>query len=188
MTIVHEAQPLSAARAIPAQPTPLTIARTLLDAMQLSQAAWEGEEDSVREEHVDLIENQAALLASTAAALEQMEISSGTNAEQLRRHAAHLLLQAEVMDGQRLFVAIHSHRFGESVYPLWAVEEPTEDQVVSILDDSFEPEREEFISVHGLCVTDLAGTVACGISAVTPAGDTQPGESDDDSECTGPRA
>jgi len=48
----------------------------------------------------------------------------------------------------KLYVVIHEHRHGTSVWALWAEMLPSEEQAVMSLEIDFEPDREEFICIE----------------------------------------
>ena len=184
LAVTSQASPTAVQQAL------LGIALALLDGLERSQSSWEDEEESVQREHASLIASNAALIAKARTVLPQLEASAGADPKQLRREAASLLHQAEAVDGKRLYVAVHTHRFGETVYPVWSVDTPSEEEVIGVLQSEFEPEIGESISVHDVLDSgDLAGADSAEhIGDVAPAeGANDPGEPEESSENEGPR-
>lgn len=50
----------------------------------------------------------------------------------------------------KLWIAVWSHRHGVDVFPLWCADghQPTEADAVALIDD-YEPERQEWVAIHG---------------------------------------
>lgn len=49
---------------------------------------------------------------------------------------------------KKLFVVLHTHRHGISMYPVRASKKPTDKELIKKFEIDFEPDREEFIEVE----------------------------------------
>jgi hypothetical protein len=157
---------------IAAAPAVMAVAHDLHDNLGESLVAWEDEEDSVQAEHAELIADlnaadrraDAVLNASGAGALP---------AHTLRELARTLLQRAHELDGMQPYVVIHSHRHGETFYTTWSKEVPSEQHMIGLLVEEFEPELDESISYQALAIADMTGT---------PAGKDDSEDEDDDQD------
>lgn len=80
--------------------------------------------------------------------------------ESFQSAASHLALNGLVSDGEpesKCWVVVYSHRHGVDAWPVFAVEEPTEDEMIATLDE-WEPDRGETLEVVG--PWDLSGDPA----------------------------
>jgi len=99
-------------------PTLAAIAHDLRAQLSESLVAWEGEEDSVQEEHAELI---ASLQAAEKRADEVLGAGGASlSADTLRTLATALLESAHQIDGRQPYVVNHSHRHGDTVYTIWS--------------------------------------------------------------------
>lgn len=81
-----------------------------------------------------------------------------TKAISLRTQAMACLQEAEALDGLKPFIITHEHRHGVSTYLAWFRGMPTEEQAAAIIEEEFEPEIEESISIAGnLKLQEVAG-------------------------------
>jgi len=155
--IVPKRQPLAIGQLLAAAPAMTTLALDLHSHLSDSLDAWEGEEDSVQEEHADLIADLTAANARADAVLNGPTAAVSLTGDMLRAMAASLLERAHQADGLQPYVVTHSHRHGDTTYTMWSVGVPTEKQVVAALDIDFEPEREESIECHPMSIGEMVG-------------------------------
>lgn len=121
-----------------------------------SLAAWQGEEDSVQDEHANLIADldaadrraDAVLTGSGAAALP---------AHTLRALAQSLLERAHQIDKLVPYVVTHSHRHGETFYTTWSAADPTQEQMAGLLVEEYEPDLGETLTSQRMAVADMTG-------------------------------
>lgn len=144
---------------IAAAPALAAIATDLHAQLGASLSAWLGEEDSVQEEHADLIKELEGADARATAMLAAPG-NSALPAGALRALAHALLARAHEIDGLRPYVVTHSHRHGETYYTTWSATPPTEEQMAALLVEPYEPERNESLGYFGMAIADMAGTLA----------------------------
>jgi hypothetical protein len=144
---------------IAAAPALAAIATDLHAQLGASLSAWHGEEDSVQEEHADLIKDLEAADARATAMLAAPGYSA-LSASDMRALAHALLVRAQDVDGLRPYVVTHSHRHGETFYTTWSATPPTEEQMAALLVEGYEPERNESLGYFGMAIADMAGTLA----------------------------
>ena len=77
----------------------------------------------------------------------------------LRCQALALLEQAAAVDGLKPFAVTHQHEFGVSTYILWS-SKLNECDAAAVLDSSFEPKRNEWLTIE----EDLTLQALCGVS------------------------
>ncbi|MGX9221732.1 hypothetical protein ACWV27_25545 (plasmid) [Massilia varians] len=144
---------------IAAAPSLMAIAHDLHDSLSESLVAWDGEEDSVKEEHADLIAELDAADRRADAVLNAAG-AGAISAHTLRELARTLLQRAHELDGMQPYIVIHSHRHGETFYTTWSKEAPSEQHMIDLLVEEFEPERGEWISYQALAIADMTGAPA----------------------------
>lgn len=173
--IVPPRQPDALGHLLAAAPALAAIATDLHSQLGASLCAWHGEEDSVQEEHADLIRN---LEASDARATTVLAAPGGAAlpAGALRELAHALLVRAQQLDGLQPYVITHSHRHGETYYTTWSATPPTEEQMAALLVEEYEPERGESLGYYEMAIADMAGTQISGRAASDDA------DQDDESE------
>jgi len=139
-----------------AAPTFAALATDLHAQLGESLSAWHGEEDSVQEEHADLIKNLEAADARATALFAAPGVALPAGA--LREMAHALLTSAQQLDGMQPYVITHSHRHGETYYTTWSATPPTEEQMAALLVEEYEPERGESLGYYGMAIADMTGT------------------------------
>ena len=144
-------------------PALVAIAHDLHTQLSASLCAWHGEEDSVQEEHSDLIKELDAADARASAVLSAG--SAALPAGTLRALARSLLERAERLDGLQPYVVTHSHRFGQTVYTAWSAGAPNEKQMASLLEEKFEEDRGETLESHRVEIAEITGTVPMSVLA-----------------------
>lgn len=87
----------------------------------------------------------------------------------LRQQALKLLSAAGLLDQLKPFSVTHVHQRGESHYTVWADKLPSE-AAVALLIPSFEPDREEYLSVSP--VAPLDELVGLSLVVARDAGDS----------------
>jgi hypothetical protein len=156
--IVPPRQADAVGQLLAAAPAFAAIATDLHAQLGESLSAWHGEEDSVQEEHADLIrelEAADARATSILAAPGHAALSSGA----MRALAHALLARAHEIDGLQPYVVTHSHRHGETYYTTWSATPPTEEQMAALLVEEYEPDRGESLGHFGMAIADMAGTL-----------------------------
>lgn len=153
--IVPPRQPEAVGQLLASAPLLAAIAHDLRGQLSESLVAWEGEEDSVQEEHSELI---AELQAADKRADEVLG-SPGTalSADTLRALAAALLESAHQIDGRQPYVVNHSHRHGDTMYTLWSATPPSEEQMASLVGEEFEEDRGETLEYHAMQIREMTG-------------------------------
>lgn len=149
-------QALMTGQLLGSTPALVAIAHDLHTQLGASLCAWHGEEDSVQEEHSDLIKELEAADARASAVLNAG--SAALPAGMLRALAKSLLERAEQLDGLQPYVITHSHRFGQTVYTAWSAGAPNEQQMASLLEEEFEEDRGETLESHRMEIAELTGT------------------------------
>ncbi len=144
---------------IAAAPVIVAVAHDLHENLRESLCAWEGEEDSVQEEHAELIADLDAADRRADAALNGT-CAGALPANTLRELARTLLERAHELDGMQPYVVIHSHRHGETFYTTWSKEAPSEQHMIDLLVEEFEPERGEWITYQAMAIADMTGAPA----------------------------
>lgn len=144
---------------IAATPAVVAVAHDLHENLGESLAAWEGEEDSVQEEHAELIADLDAADRRADAVLNPSG-AGALPAHTLRELARTLLQRAHELDGMQPYVVIHSHRHGETFYTTWSKEAPSEQHMIDLLVEEFEPERGEWITYQAMAIADMTGAPA----------------------------
>lgn len=171
--IVPPRQPLAVGQILAAAPTLLAIANDLHGQLSASLVAWEGEEDSVQEEHAELI---ADLQAADKRADEVLGApGTALSADTLRALATTLLESAHQIDGRRPYIVTHTHRHGTALYMLWSDTIPTEEQMASILVDDFEPDLGETLEHNLMLISEMTGVR--GIQSTAPLDNEEEEES-----------
>lgn len=152
--IVPPRQPEAVGQLLASAPMLAAIAHDLRGQLSASLVAWEGEEDSVQEEHSELIAEQQAAdkRADAVLGVPGMALSADT----LRSLATALLESAHHIDGRQPYVVNHSHRHGDTMYTLWSATPPSEKQMAGVLEEQFEPDRES-LEYHALDIRDMTG-------------------------------
>lgn len=139
-------------------------------------AAFEGEEDSVQDEHRELIDESNQVHAAT----ETLVAPGPATPAMLRAAAARLLAEAQAMDGLSPYLVVHQHKHGESNYVAWAAAQPNEEQAAAVLHSEFEPDLNEYLNISGpLDLAEITGTDARAIIDVNS-------EDQDDDESPAP--
>lgn len=137
-------------------PTVRTTATELLRELSGALSAFEDEEESVKEEHRELIESMASTVLRSESVLSNA--AGALDAPALRAAAAAFLDMAHSLDGLQAYQVVHQHRFGETSYVQWAAHEPTEEMAATMLEEEFEPDRGESLSVTGpMTIAELTG-------------------------------
>jgi len=150
---------------LPAAPALAAVANDLRAQLSSSLVAWEGEEDSVQEEHADLIAN---LQAADKRAGEVLGApGAGLSADTLRALATVLLESAHRIDGRQPYVVNHSHRHGDTMYTMWSATPPSDEQMASMVGEDFEEDRGETLEHHVMQISDMTG-VRDILPAITP--------------------
>jgi hypothetical protein len=85
------------------------------------------------------------------------EQSDRERALALRRQAQTLLGQAETLDGLRPYLVVHVHEYGSGLTIAWAAQDPTQEQIRSVLPAEFNPERGEWIAFSETTLLDVVG-------------------------------
>lgn len=147
-------------------PALVAIANDLHTQLGASLCAWHGEEDSVQEEHEDLIKELEAADARASAVLNATG-GAALPAATLRALAKSLLERAEQLDGLKPYVVTHSHRFGQTVYTAWSAGAPNEMQMAGLLEEEFEGDRGETLESHRMEIGELTGTTSKSVLAPT---------------------
>ena len=49
---------------------------------------------------------------------------------------------------KQLFIAIHSHRHGLTLYPVLSAHLPSQEEIIKLWDVDFEPDRDETIDIE----------------------------------------
>lgn len=82
-----------------------------------------------------------------------------TEAMSLRVQALALLQQAQQLDGLYPHLVHHSHEYNHTGYLIWASgPELTEEAAATVLESSFEPERNESLDIEsGISLEEIAG-------------------------------
>lgn len=76
----------------------------------------------------------------------------------MRKEALELLEKAQGIDGLKPFIVMHEHAYGTSGYMCWSnSEDPSRDEVSSVLDSEFEEDREETLTVQSIELDELTG-------------------------------
>lgn len=96
----------------------------------------------------DALLQSPLLMGSSPGAGELVELGPLDQGLHLRNQALSLLQAAQDADGLKAFTVMHTHSFGASTYVLWAAEKPSEELAQAVLDEKFEPERDETILVE----------------------------------------
>lgn len=136
-----------------AAPVMIAISHDLRAQLSASLVAWEGEEESVREEHAELI---ATLQAADKRADEVLGAPGAKlSADTLRALATVLLESAHQIDGLQPYVVNHSHRHGDTMYTLWSATPPSEEQMASLVGEDFEGDRGETLEYHALEIREM---------------------------------
>lgn len=131
------------------------IAHDLRGQLSESLVAWEGEEDSVQEEHSELI---AELQAADKRADEVLGApGTALSADTLRALATALLESAHQIDGRQPYVVNHSHRHGDTMYTIWSATPPSDEQMASLLEEEFEEGRGETLEYHAMQIREMTG-------------------------------
>lgn len=148
----------SAGMVLAAAPAITAIATDLHAQLGASLSSWRGEEDSVREEHADLIKELEAADARATAVLTAPG-NAALPVGALRSLAHTLLARAQEIDGLRPYVVTHFHPHGETFYTTWSATPPTEKQMADLLVEKYEPERGDSLGYCGLAIADMTGTL-----------------------------
>lgn len=136
-------------------PASQAAAAGLLSALEDALATFDGEEDSVKEEHAEQIEEIRATIDLSKQLLAGSDSLTG---HQLRAAAAALLQQAHALDGLSAYHLTHEHRFGETEYLVWAAKPPTEESAARHLHSQFEPDLGESLRIsEAMSIADLTG-------------------------------
>ena len=96
----------------------------------------------------DALLKSPLLMGGSPSAGELVELGPLDQGLHLRNQALSLLQAAQDADGLKAFTVTHTHSFGASTYVLWAAEKPSEEVAQAVLDEKFEPERDETILVE----------------------------------------
>lgn len=51
----------------------------------------------------------------------------------------------------QLYIAVHHHKYGESVFPVRSDHFPLEEEVINAWDIDFEPDKDEYICIEPSC-------------------------------------
>lgn len=159
---------------IAAAPALAAIANDLHANLSASLCAWQGEEDSVQDEHSDLIVDldaadrraDAVLTGAGAAALP---------AHTLRELALGLLVRAQQIDGVVPYVVTHSNPDEDTHHIVWAARDPTERQMIRAA-VGYEPG--DSLGFHRVAIEDLS-------AGLSPARGRHDDDDDDDDEDEG---
>lgn len=163
--IVPPRQPQAVGQLLASAPTLTAIAHDLRAQLSESLVAWEGEEDSVQEEHAELI---ASLQAADKRADEVLGAPGAMlSADTLRALATALLESAHQIDGRQPYVVNHSHGHGDTMYTIWSATPPSDEQMASLVGEEFEEERGETLEHHAMQIREMTG-VRDIPSATTP--------------------
>lgn len=153
--IVPPRQPLAVGQLLASTPMLAAIANDLRAQLSDSLSAWEGEEDSVQEEHAELI---TSLQAASERADEVLGApGAALSADTLRSLATALLESAHQLDGRLPYVVNHSHRHGDTMYTIWSATPPSDAQMASVLEEQFEEDRGETLESHPMQVREMTG-------------------------------
>jgi len=159
-----------------AAPVMTAISHDLRAQLSASLVAWKGEEESVREEHAELI---ATLQAADKRADEVLgALGAKLSADTLRALATVLLESAHQIDGLQPYVVNHSHRHGDTIYTMWSATPPTDKEMARFVGEEFEEDRGETLEHHAMQVREMTG--ARGIHQAT-----NPEEEEEESEDLG---
>lgn len=170
--IVPPRQPEAVGQLLASAPMLAAIAHDLRGQLSESLVAWEGEEDSVQEEHSELI---AELQAADKRADEVLGApGTALSADTLRALAAALLESAHKIDGRQPYVVNHSHRHGDTMYTLWSATPPSEEQMASLVGEEFEEDRGETLEYHAMQIREMTG-----VRDIPPATTTDEEEEED---------
>lgn len=170
--IVPPRQPEAVGQLLASAPMLAAIAHDLRGQLSESLVAWEGEEDSVQEEHSELI---AELQAADKRADEVLGVpGTALSADTLRALAAALLESAQQIDGRQPYVVNHSHRHGDTMYTLWSATPPSEEQMASLVGEEFEEDRGETLEYHAMQIREMTG-----VRDIPPATTTDEEEEED---------
>lgn len=163
--IVPPRQPQTVGQLLASAPMLAAIAYDLRGQLSESLVAWEGEEDSVQEEHSELI---AELQAADKRADEVLGApGTALSADALRALATALLESAYQIDGLQPYVVNHSHRHGDTMYTLWSATPPNEEQMASLVGEELEEHRGETLECHAMQIREMTG-VRDSPSTTTP--------------------
>jgi len=175
--IVPPRQPQAVGQLLASAPMLAAIAHDLRGQLSASLVAWEGEEDSVQEEHAELI----ADLQAADKRVDDVLGAPGTalSADTLRALATALLESAHQIDGLQPYVVNHSHRHGDTVYTLWSTTPPSEEQMASLVGEEFEENRGETLEYHAMQIREMTG-----VGDIPPA--TAPDEEEEEDLGYGP--
>lgn len=77
--------------------------------------------------------------------------------QSIRAKALALLAQAQAIDNLKPFLVIHEHRHGTAGYVAWFDRTPNETEAASILNTSFEPDREVLTIEENITLEELTG-------------------------------
>lgn len=88
-----------------------------------------------------------------------MHDPQSTEALSLRAQALALLQRAQEIDGLHPYLIHHSHEYSQTGYLIWAPgPELSEEAAASVLESSFEPEKNEFLDIEsGVSLEEVAG-------------------------------
>lgn len=136
-------------------PTLAAIAHDMRAQLSESLTAWDGEEDSIKEEHAELIANLQAAGERADEALGAR--GAALSADTLRALATALLESAHQIDGRQPYVVNHSHRHGDTMYTIWSATPPSEEQMASLLEEEFEDDRGETLEYHAMQIREMTG-------------------------------
>ena len=175
--IVPPRQPQAVGQLLASAPTLAAIAHDLRGQLSESLVAWEGEEDSVQDEHSELI---AELQAADKRADEVLGApGTALSADTLRALATVLLESAHQIDGRQPYVVNHSHRHGDTMYTTWSATPPSEEQMASLVGEQFEEDRGETLEYHAMQIREMTG-----VRDIPPA--TTPDEEEEEDLGYGP--
>ena len=170
--IVPPRQPQAVGQLLASAPMLAAIAHDLRGQLSASLVAWEGEEDSVQEEHAELI---ADLQAADKRADDVLGApGTALSADTLRALATALLESAHQIDGRQPYIVTHTHRHGTALYMLWSDTIPAEEQMASILVDDFEPDLGETLEHNLMLISEMTGVR--GIQPTAPPDEEEEGE------------
>lgn len=115
---------------------------------------WGMKADEVSE-IVDSSQTESRALVDDKPTLTSMQ---ETESLVLRTQALGLLQQAEAIDGLKPYIVMHEHRFGISGYMAWHYRELNEADASSVLDEEFEEERGEVLTIESnVSLEELTG-------------------------------
>lgn len=147
--------PAEYGRVIAAAPAVRALATELQSVLDWAHGAFEGEEDSVQDEHRSLMRRMKAMLDRANFVLGETDQHDPAA---LRASAAVLLAQAQHLDGKRAYIATHSHEYGQTGYLVWSPEFPTDRDIRPLLISPFEPHLGEELTVaNTVTAAELTG-------------------------------